>query len=78
MVADPLGSTETPMTALNDGIVIGRTNLPLVYEGDAIFHIARYGRNVAAVEKGVEEFQELLQPEVHLADVDDASNAPII
>ena len=24
-----------------NGIVIGRTNLPLVYEGDALFHIAR-------------------------------------
>jgi hypothetical protein len=78
MVADPLGSSEVPMTAPNDGIVIGRTNLPLVYEGDATFHIALYGRNVAAVERGVEQFQEELQPAVHGADIDDLSNAPII
>jgi predicted deacylase len=78
MVADPLGSTETPMVAPNDGIVIGRTNLPLVYEGDATFHIALYGRHVATVEKEVEQFQEQLQPDVHLDNVDDFSNAPII
>jgi hypothetical protein len=24
------------------GIVIGKTNLPLAHEGDAIFHIAKY------------------------------------
>jgi len=78
MVADPLGSSETPMVAPNDGIVIGRTNLPLVYEGDATFHIALYGRNVGAVEKEVEQFQEQLQPYLHLPDVDDSSNAPII
>ena len=78
MVADPLGSSEVPMTAPNDGIVIGRTNLPLVYEGDAAFHIAHYGRNVAAVEKGVEQFQEDLQPALHTSDDTDVSNAPII
>lgn len=78
MVADPMGSSETPMTAPNDGIVIGRTNLPLVYEGDATFHIAHYGGNVAAVEREVEQFQEQLQPNVHLAGVDDVSDAPII
>lgn len=78
MVADPLGSSETPMTAPNDGIVIGRTNLPLVYEGDAAFHIALYGRHVAAVEKDVEQFQEQLQPSDFSPPPGDASNAPII
>jgi predicted deacylase len=77
MVADPLGSTETAICAPNDGMVIGRTNLPLVYEGDATFHIARYGRKVATVEKRVERFQEEHQPEGEPELVDDASNAPI-
>ena len=62
MVADPLGSSETPILAPPDGVVIGRTNLPLVYEGDATFHIARYGRQVAKVEKQVEQFHEEHQP----------------
>ena len=62
VVGDPLGEAETPIIAPFNGMVIGRTNLPLVYEGDATFHIAQYGRKVTTVEKHVEEFQEELQP----------------
>lgn len=58
VVADPLGSSEVPLQATHDGVVIGRTNLPLVYEGDAVFHIARYGRQTAIVERQLEQFQE--------------------
>ncbi|MEH6637559.1 MAG: succinylglutamate desuccinylase/aspartoacylase family protein, partial [Halioglobus sp.] len=58
MVADPLGTAETAILAPSNGMVIGRTNLPLVYEGDATFHIAEYGRKVSTVEKHVEQFQE--------------------
>ncbi len=29
------------MTAPADGVLIGRTNLPLVHEGDGLFHIGR-------------------------------------
>lgn len=76
MVADPLGTMETPVEAPENGVVIGRTNLPLVYEGDAIFHIAQYGRKVSTVERQVEEFQEEHQPE-ELADGTDAEEAPI-
>ncbi len=41
IVGDPFGEMETPVTALANGLIIGRLNLPLVYEGDALFHIAR-------------------------------------
>ena len=58
VVADPLGTRESPLEATHDGVVIGRTNLPLVYEGDAVFHIARYGRRTDLVERHLEEFQE--------------------
>jgi predicted deacylase len=57
-VADPLGDRETPLHCNFDGVVIGRTNLPTVYEGDAVFHIARYGRKTDAVERHLEQFQE--------------------
>ena len=77
MVADPLGAAETPITAPDDGVVIGRTNLPLVYAGDATFHIARYGRKVATVEKQVEEFQEEHQNSLPAADPENDSDAPI-
>ncbi|MFN4141486.1 succinylglutamate desuccinylase/aspartoacylase family protein [Aestuariivirga sp.] len=41
IVADPLGATSIPVVAEEDGIIVGRTNLPLVNRGDAVFHIAR-------------------------------------
>ncbi|MFW6380345.1 MAG: succinylglutamate desuccinylase/aspartoacylase family protein [Halorhodospira sp.] len=40
-ISDPFGEGETEALADFDGIVIGRTNLPLVHEGDALFHVAR-------------------------------------
>ena len=40
MLADAAGENELTVTASVEGIVIGRTNLPLVNEGDAIFHLA--------------------------------------
>jgi predicted deacylase len=42
IVGDPLGEAETKITAPFDGIVIGRTNLPLAHEGDALFNIAAF------------------------------------
>jgi predicted deacylase len=41
-INDPLGEIETELTSSVFGIVIGKTNMPLVHEGDATFHIARY------------------------------------
>lgn len=41
IVGDPFGEHEAAVLATAAGIVIGRLNLPLVYEGDAVFHIAR-------------------------------------
>jgi predicted deacylase len=40
-ISDPLGDKSWPIVALDDGIVIGRTNLPIVNRGDALFHVAR-------------------------------------
>jgi predicted deacylase len=42
IIADPFGAQETAVTAPADGIVIARLNLPLVNEGDALFHLARF------------------------------------
>jgi hypothetical protein len=41
VVADPLGTSSLPLVAEEDGIIVGRTNLPIVNRGDAVFHIAR-------------------------------------
>ena len=56
-VADPFGQTQTDITATASGVVIGRTHLPLVNEGDAVIHIARFD-DVSAVAERVSEFQD--------------------
>jgi len=48
-IADPFGGNEVEVLSPAQGIVIGGTNLPLVHEGDALFHIGRFeGTQVAA------------------------------
>jgi len=58
LVEDPFGLTESVIVSKYSGIVIGKTNLPLANEGDALFHIARFGK-VSQVEDSLGEFQEL-------------------
>ena len=41
IVADPFGEAEVELLASQAGLIIGRANLPIVNEGDALFHIAR-------------------------------------
>lgn len=40
-VSDPFGSVETDLLAPSPGILIGRAILPVVNEGDAVFHLAQ-------------------------------------
>ena len=42
-IGDPFGETMEAVQAPFSGIVIGRSNLPLAHEGDALFHVARVG-----------------------------------
>lgn len=58
LISDPFGDGETRAEAAFDGIVIGRTNLPLVHEGDALFHVARV-RHPARASEVVEELAEV-------------------
>jgi len=62
VVADPFGEKEVEVTSYYSGIVIGRTNLPLVNEGDALYHIARF-EDIQEIEAKVDEFQEEHSPE---------------
>lgn len=57
MVADPLGTNEQPVAAGITGIVVGYTRLPIVNEGDALFHIARF-EDSKTVEAAIEAFHE--------------------
>ncbi|MBY6186576.1 succinylglutamate desuccinylase/aspartoacylase family protein [Marinobacter hydrocarbonoclasticus] len=76
MIADPLGDSEEPVVAPRDSIVIGRTNLPLVHEGEALFHLAYYKRAVDDVADQLEDFHETHEPEVGTPD--SLGEAPIL
>jgi predicted deacylase len=54
-IGDPLGEAETTVAAPFDGIVIGRSMLPLAHEGDALFNVAAF-KSVSRAEGKVEEF----------------------
>ena len=46
VIADPLGEREEAVQAAHAGLIIGRTMLPIVNEGDALFHIAEISRSL--------------------------------
>ncbi|MEZ5921273.1 MAG: succinylglutamate desuccinylase/aspartoacylase family protein [Parvularculaceae bacterium] len=43
VISDPFGVTEEEVRAARGGVVIGKTNLPVVNRGDALFHVAEVG-----------------------------------
>ncbi len=61
-VADPFGEREAEIQAPVPGIVIGRNNLPLVHEGEALYHIAVFSEP-GIVAESVEAFQEQHNPD---------------
>ena len=46
-VSDPFGTVETELKAPEAGILVGRAILPVVNEGDAVFHLARLSPKAA-------------------------------
>lgn len=56
-IADPFGAQETDIRSPVSGMVVGRLNLPLVHEGDAVIHIAHLDR-LKGIEPTIEEFRE--------------------
>ena len=49
-ISDPFGEVEREVVCDHEGIVIGRTNMPNVYEGDALFHVAQTPKVEAALQ----------------------------
>ena len=60
-INDPLGENSETVLSPIAGIVIGKTNLPLVFEGEAVFHIASY-EETDHVSNHIEAYHELLDP----------------
>lgn len=61
-INDPLGENSEPLLSPVDGIVIGKTNLPLIFEGEAAFHIAKYEESADEVSIHIDAYQEELDP----------------
>jgi predicted deacylase len=55
VVSDPLGEDEEKVYAPFDGIVIGRSTLPLAHEGEALFNLAAF-KSLSRAESNVEHF----------------------
>jgi len=55
-LSDPFGQKESTANAAFAGIVIGRSNLPLAHEGDALYHVAAFEK-LSDAESIVDEFQ---------------------
>lgn len=58
-IGDPLGDQTQVLTAPTAGLIIGQSIIPLVHEGDALFHIARFDRS-KSVAGQVESFHQTI------------------
>ncbi|MFA0677460.1 succinylglutamate desuccinylase/aspartoacylase family protein, partial [Vibrio sp. 10N.222.51.A6] len=57
-ISSPLGHQEGQVITTKGGIVIGQQTLPLVNEGDAVFHIAYFKQDDDEVGQSVESYIE--------------------
>ncbi len=57
-VNDPSTGAEQEIVAHARGVVIGRTEIPLVHEGEAVYHIARFDEGEGEVAEQVQSFQD--------------------
>ncbi len=56
-IDEPIGDNSFELRSTFDGIIIGKIQIPLVQEGDAVFHIAGL-QNLESAEERIEYFQE--------------------
>jgi predicted deacylase len=57
-ISDATGDIEVPVKAGCTGVIVGRVNIPVVNEGDALMHIARFDDG-AQSERTISSFQDL-------------------
>jgi len=76
LVDDPFGGDEFEVIATASGIIIGCSEIPLVHEGEALFHIARFG-DIKEVAGQVESFQIEHAPE-EVQESDEQGEPPIV
>ncbi|MFT5879768.1 MAG: putative deacylase [Moritella sp.] len=62
-IGSPYGEILNVVKATRSGILIGKQNIPLVQEGEAMFHIAYFTEDDQDIVEQIENVQELLLPE---------------
>lgn len=63
-IGNPFGEVFVVVKAGRSGIIIGKQNIPLVQEGDAMFHIAYFTEDDEQILKNIELMQEQLLPAI--------------
>ena len=56
-IDEPLGDDSFPIRSPFDGVIIGKSEIPLIQEGDAVFHIAKL-KDLESAESKLEYFNE--------------------
>jgi predicted deacylase len=64
-IGSPYGEVIDAVKATRSGILIGKQNIPLVQEGEAMFHIAYFSEDDEDIAEQIENVQEALLPENH-------------
>lgn len=64
-INSPLGELIEQCRSTRSGIVIGKQNIPLVQEGEAMYHIAYFGSDEDEVAEQIEQMQEALEESVN-------------
>ncbi len=70
-IGSPFGEVLDTVIANKTGIIIGKQNIPLAQEGDALFHIAFFSESSTLVAKNIEAMHETfnISPEFQESDV---------
>ncbi|WP_111976611.1 succinylglutamate desuccinylase/aspartoacylase family protein [Algibacillus agarilyticus] len=62
-IGSPLGEIFDTVKANRSGIIIGKQNIPLAQEGDALFHIAYFSEADEEIVENIERMQDTLLPD---------------
>lgn len=70
-IADTIGHNEEPVTSKLDGVIIGRSTIPLVTEGEALFNIATFTEEDKLVAAQIDRVEGALDIAPDLTDLDE-------
>ncbi len=63
LIHNPLGEELGSIVATKSGIIVGRQNIPMVQEGDAMFHIGYFSEDEETIAETIEIMHAALLPE---------------